>query len=125
MALSLFISHALYAQSSTVNPGTSPSNSTTTTTDVATDNRAPDTASANVNGDKTIKQTLIEKKNNVKRAIKKGAHQIQEMACQKDDVKCQQLAKKHRAQEAAEYHNDKLTEAENLIQTTTETDTTP
>lgn len=106
------------AQSSTVNPGTSPSNSTTTTGDVASDQTTTDAS-----GKKTIKEHIVEKSHNVKRAVKKGAHQIREMACRKDDQKCIALREKHRAQEQAEYHRDKLSESQDSIQS--DADMTP
>jgi hypothetical protein len=105
------------AQSSSVNPGTTPANSTTTTGDVASDQTT---------GKKTIKEHIVEKSHNVKRAVKKGAHQMREMTCRKVDQKCLALKEKHRAMEQAEYHRDKLSESENSIQQIeSDTDTTP
>lgn len=127
LILGLSLTSLAHAQSSTVNPGTSPTNSTSTTGDIAADTPVDDTASADVDASrkkKTFRQTVVEKSNNVKRAVKKGAHKISEMACRKDDEKCLALKEKHRAQEQAEYHRDKLSESQNVIQEI-DSDTTP
>ena len=90
LILALCLSDFVFAQSSTVAPNTD---------------------------QKTFKQTVVEKGHNVKRAVKKGAHKIQEMVCRKDDKKCNDLKEKHRAQEQAEFHRDKLSESQDSIQT--------
>lgn len=111
--LGLTLSDFTFAQSSTVNPGTSPANSTTTQGDVADDQYVEKSPNADK---KTFKETVVEKGHNVKRAVKKGAHKIQEMVCRKGDQKCNELKEKHRAQEEVEFHKDKLSEAQDSVQ---------
>lgn len=112
--LGLTLSDFTFAQSSTVNPGTTPDNSTTTTGEVVDDQYVDKSPNADK---KTFKETVVEKGHNVKRAVKKGAHKIQEMVCRKGDQKCNELKEKHRAQEEAEFHKDKLSETQDSIQT--------
>lgn len=64
---------------------------------------------------KTFNATVVEKSHDVKRATKKGVHKVKEMTCKKDDPKCQAMKEKHRAQEQAEFHNDKLSEAQDAV----------
>jgi hypothetical protein len=116
--IGLGISASLWGQSSTVNPGSSPANTTTTTNEVRSDVVPPTSGVVDTSvpaKKKSFKNTVVEKSNNVKRATKKGMHQMQEMTCRKEDQKCQAMKEKHRAQEQAEFHKDKLTEAQDAV----------
>lgn len=116
--ITLGMSATLWGQSSTVNPGSSPANTTTTTGEVRSDVVTPTSGIIDTTvptKKKSFKNTVVEKSHNVKRATKKGMHQMQEMACRKEDPKCQAMKEKHRAQEQAEFHKDKLSEAEDAV----------
>lgn len=118
LIISLGFSSLTWGQSSTVNPGASPANTTTTTGKVKSDVVPPTSGVVDTtvsSKKKSFKATVVEKSHNVKRATKKGMHQIQEMTCKKEDPKCQAMKEKHRAQEQAEFHKDKLSEAQDTV----------
>lgn len=56
--------------------------------------------------------------NNAKRAVKKGAHRVEEaVVCAEGDLKCAQKKVANRTKEAAQYVKDKAKEIKNKIDT--------
>lgn len=53
--------------------------------------------------------------NDAARAVKKGAHRVEEAVCMENDAKCLAEKAKHRAQEAGDYTKDKAKEVKNTV----------
>lgn len=53
--------------------------------------------------------------NDASRAVKKGAHRVEEAVCAESDTKCLAEKAKHRAQEASDYTKDKAKEVKNSV----------
>lgn len=53
--------------------------------------------------------------NDAARAVKKGAHRVEEAVCMESDTKCLAEKAKHRAQEAGDYTKDKAKEVKNTV----------
>jgi hypothetical protein len=54
--------------------------------------------------------TAKEDVHDAKRAMKKGAHRLEEKTCAEGDAKCAAKKLKHRAQESKDYMQDKVDE---------------
>lgn len=55
--------------------------------------------------------------NDAGRALKKGAHRVEESVCMQSDSKCLEEKAKHRAEEGKDYTKDKMSELKNDIDT--------
>lgn len=68
-----------------------------------------------VYADETVGEKAAATGNDAARAVKKGAHRVEEATCMESDTKCLAEKAKHRAQEAGEYTKDKAKEIKNSV----------
>lgn len=68
-----------------------------------------------VHAEETIGEKAEAAGHDAARAVKKGAHRVEEAVCMEGDVKCMQKKAEHRAQEAGDYVKDKAKEAKNTV----------
>lgn len=65
--------------------------------------------------DETVGEKAQATGNDAARAVKKGAHRVEEAACAKSDTQCLADKAKHRAEEATDYTKDKASEIKNDV----------
>jgi hypothetical protein len=65
--------------------------------------------------EETVGEKTAATANDAGRAVKKGAHRVQEAVCAKSDAKCLAQKAKHRGEEAMEYTGDKAKELKNTV----------
>ncbi len=68
-----------------------------------------------VYADETVGEKAKATANDTGRAVKKGAHRVEEATCMQSDTKCLEEKAKHRAQEAGDYTKDKAKEIKNDV----------
>ncbi|MFZ3230940.1 MAG: hypothetical protein WA160_12100 [Pseudobdellovibrio sp.] len=65
--------------------------------------------------EETMGEKVEVKAKTAKRAMKKGAHRIEEAVCMESDTKCLEKKMKHHAKEAGDAVGDKASEIKNKI----------
>lgn len=68
-----------------------------------------------VHAEETMGEKVTDSAKDAKRAIKKGAHRVEEAVCMKGDAKCLAEKAKHRGTEAMDATKDKASEIKNKV----------